>query len=121
MSVKQQFEDEAKAGRILTIKCLNCGHLHLATVRFCQKCNSRKFENSPQQGVGKVVTYTIMTVTPAGFEKYAPYAWVVVELDGIGLRVSGFMANIKSPDDLPIGTLVKVAGFDDRGILIERQ
>ena len=29
---------------------------------------------------GKVVTYTIMTVPPAGFEELAPYAWVVMEL-----------------------------------------
>jgi len=32
------------------------------------KCGSKEFEDSILKGTGKVVTYTIMTVPPAGFE-----------------------------------------------------
>ena len=85
------------------------------------KNNSNKvFENVSIEGKGIVVTYTIITVPPAGYEKYTPYAWVIMELDGVDLRISGFMRNIKSPSDLPLGTKAKVSGYDELGIHIEK-
>ncbi len=121
LSAKQEFIDAAKSGKILARKCKKCGELHLATVYFCQKCGNREFENHPLEGQGSIATYTIITVPPAGFEKYTPYAWVVLKLDNSDLRVSGFMGGISKPSDLPVGTRSKIVGFDDRGILIEKQ
>jgi len=120
LSAKPEFIEAAKAGYVLARKCTKCDDLHLATVYFCSKCGSKEFENSILKGTGKVVTYTIMTVPPAGFEDLAPYAWVVMELDDYDLRISGFLANIQKPGDLPIGTAVRVANFDDRGIVLEK-
>ena len=125
MSAKPEFIDAAKAGNVLARKCVKCGELHLATVYFCKKCGSKGFSNSTIKGTGKVVTYTIMTVPPAGFEDLTPYAWVVMELDDTSeirnpIRISGFLPNIQKPEDLPIGTAVKVVGFDDRGIVLKR-
>jgi len=121
MSAKREFVDEAKAGNVLTRKCTKCGELHLPTVYFCRNCGSKGFESHAVRGAGSVATYTIITVPPAGFERHTPYAWVVLKLDGVDLRVSGFMAGIGSPEDLPVGTRARIAGFDDRGILIEKQ
>jgi len=125
LSAKSEFIDAAIAGNILARKCRKCGELHLATVYFCKKCGSKEFEDSILKGTGKIVTYTIMTVPPAGFEDLTPYAWVVMELDDTSelmspIRISGFLANIQKPEDLPIGTAVKVVGFDERGIVMER-
>ena len=125
LSAKPEFIDAAKAGNILARKCIKCGELHLATVYFCKKCGSKGFSNSTIKGAGKVVTYTIMTVPPAGFEDLTPYAWVVMELDDTSelmnpIRISGFLPNIQKPEDLPIGTAVKVVNFDDRGIVLKR-
>ena len=120
LSAKPEFIDAAKAGNVLARKCIKCGELHLATVYFCKKCGSKEFEDSILKGTGKVVTYTIMTVPPAGFEDFAPYAWVVMELDDSDLRISGFLPNIQKPEDLPIGAAVKVVGFDDRGIVLKK-
>jgi len=61
-----------------------------------------------------------MTVPPAGFEGLTPYAWAVMELDDYDLRISGFLANIQKPGDLPIGAAVKVVDFDDRGIVLAK-
>lgn len=72
-------------------------------------------------GKGTVVTYTIITVPPEGFEKAVPYAWVVMNVDNSELRISGFMASIKSPADLPLGTKVKITGYDEHGMTIEKQ
>jgi len=126
LSAKPEFIDAAKAGNVLARKCIKCGELHLATVYFCKKCGSKGFSNSTIKGAGKVVTYTIMTVPPAGFEDLVPYAWVVMELDDTSefinpIRISGFLPNIQKPKDLPIGTAVKVIDFDNHGILLEKQ
>ena len=119
LSAKPEFIEAAKAGNVLARKCTKCDELHLATVYFCKKCGSKEFEDSILKGTGKVVTYTIMTVPPAGFEDYTPYAWVVMELDDSGIRVSGFLPNIEKPGDLPIGTAVKVDGFGECGLILK--
>ena len=122
LAAKRDFIENAKGGKILARKCTKCGELHLATVYFCKKCGNKGFEDSVIDGNGKIVTYTIMTVPPEGFEEFAPYAWAVMELDGdSGIRISGFLPNIAKPEDLPIGINVKIVGFDERGIVLEKQ
>ena len=120
LSAKPEFIEAAKTGNILARKCIKCNELHLATVYFCSKCGSKEFEDSILKGTGKVVTYTIMTVPPAGFEDFAPYAWVVMELNDSGIRISGFLPNIQKPEDLQIGAIVNVVDFDNRGIVLEK-
>ena len=120
LSAKPEFIDAAKSGNILARKCAKCGEILLATIYYCKSCGSKEFGDTILKGAGKVVTYTIMTVPPAGFEDLAPYAWVVMELDDSGIRVSGFLGKIPTPTDLPIGTPVKITGFDERGIVLEK-
>ena len=120
LSAKPEFIDAAKSGNILARKCAKCGEILLATVYYCKSCGSKEFGDTILKGTGKVVTYTIMTGPPAGFEDLAPYAWVVMELDDSAIRVSGFLGKISTPEDLPIGTPVKVTGFDERGIVLEK-
>lgn len=116
---KADFEREAKEGRVLARRCTKCGSLSLSTSRYCA-CGSGSFEDAPVEGRGAISTYTIITVPPAGFENHVPYAWAVMSLDGTDLRISGFMAGISSPESLPIGSRARVAGFDGRGLLLER-
>ncbi len=121
MSVEKQVIEYAKQGKLLTHKCTDCGFLHLSTAYYCRKCGSKGFEDVLLEGIGSVATYTIITVAPAGFEKYTPYAFVVLQLDNSELRISGFMGGIATPADLPVGTRAKITGFDERGILMEKQ
>ena len=121
LSAKPEFIEQVKNGNILARQCTKCSELHLATVYFCKKCGNKDFENHIITGKGKIVTYTIMTVPPEGFEEFAPYAWAVLELDDDSrLRISGFMPNIATPEDLPIGTLAEVVDFDQRGIVLRK-
>ena len=121
MSVEEQVIENAKQGKLLTHKCTDCGYLHLSTAYYCLKCGSKGFEDVLLEGTGEIATYTIITVAPAGFEKYTPYAFVVLKLDNSDLRISGFMEGIATPEDLPVGTPAKITGFDQRGILINKQ
>jgi len=54
---------------------------------------------------GTVVAYTVLTVPGDEFLNDAPYAYVVVELDGGG-RVTGWMPSVRSEADLAIGDRV---------------
>lgn len=121
MTIEEQLVEFAKQGKLLAHKCTECGHLYLSTAYYCLKCGGKGFADNILDGTGSVATYTIITVPPAGFEKYAPYAFVVMDVDNTDLRISGFMPNIAIPDDLPVGTRAKITGFDERGILIEKQ
>lgn len=121
MTIEEQLIENAKNGKVFAHKCSSCGLLHLSTVYYCQKCGSKEFEDAILDGVGSIATYTIITVAPAGFEKYTPYAFVVLQLDNTDLRISGFMGEIATPADLPIGTRAKITDFDERGIIIEKQ
>jgi len=121
MSIEEQLIENAKQGKLLTHKCTSCGYLHLSTAYFCLKCGSKGFEDVLLEGTGTIATFTIITVAPEGFEKYTPYAFVVLQLDNTHLRISGFMEKIATPADLLVGTKAKIAGFDNRGIIIEKQ
>lgn len=121
MSAERQVIEYAKQGKLVAHKCTKCGYLHLSTVYFCIKCGNKNHEQALLNGVGKIVTYTIITVAPAGFEKHTPYAFVILKLDDSDLRISGYMEGIATPDDLPVGTKAKIIDFDERGIIIERQ
>ena len=121
MSTEQKVIESAKQGKLLTRRCTSCGYLHLSTVYYCLKCGGKEYEDVLLEGMGRIDTYTIITVAPAGFEKYTPYAFVVLKLDDADLRISGFMGGIATPDDLPVGTKARITGFDERGMIIEKQ
>jgi uncharacterized OB-fold protein len=54
---------------------------------------------------GTVVAFTVLTVPGDEFLNDAPYAYVVVELEGGG-RVTGWMPSVRSEGDLAIGEKV---------------
>lgn len=120
LSAKQEFIDAAKSGKILARQCKKCNDVNLVTVYFCRKCGNNQFENIFIDGTGHIETFTIITVPPTGFEKYVPYAWVIMKLNDSKLRISGFMSNVSKPNEIHIGTAVQIYGFDERGVLIKK-
>jgi len=120
-NTREKFIEAANRKKILAHKCTKCGHLMLETVLYCEKCSGSKFEHAELEGSGTVVTYTIQAVAPEGFEDVGPYAWVVFKLDSQQLRASGFLPGVKTPADLPIGTKVRVNGFDAKhGLILQK-
>lgn len=119
--VREKFIETANRKKVLAHKCSKCGHLMLETVMFCEKCSASKFEDVELEGEGTVVTYTIQAVAPEGFEDAGSYAWVIFKIDNANVRASGFLPGVATPKDLPIGTKVKVAGYDSRhGLLLQK-
>ena len=114
IQTQNKFIDAAIKGKILVNKCRNCGQLMLETVYYCPVCSKSDFELVEFDGVGTVVTHTIQAVAPEGFEDLDSYAWVVFNVDNTPIRASGFLPGIKVPADLPIGSKVKVTGYDKK-------
>jgi uncharacterized protein len=109
-----KFIESASNGKILTNKCKNCGKIMLETVYYCPVCSKTDFELLEFNGVGSVVTHTIQAVAPEGFEDVDSYAWVVFQVDNAPIRASGFLPGVRLPSDLPIGSKVKVIGYDKK-------
>ena len=114
IQTQNKFIDSAIKGKILVNKCKNCGQLMLETVYYCPVCSKSDFESVEFDGLGTVVTHTIQAVAPEGFEDLDSYAWVVFNVDNTMIRASGFLPGIKVPADLPIGSKVKVTGYDKK-------
>jgi uncharacterized protein len=118
---REKFISAAERQKILAHRCTKCGHLMLETTLFCEKCGKSGFEDAELEGKGTVVTYTIQAVAPEGFEDAGSYAWVVFKIGDTPLRASGFLPGIQSPEQLPIGTSVRVKGFDQKhGLVLEK-
>lgn len=94
----------------------------LVTIYYCEKCHESKLEPIELEGTGKIVTYTIQAVAPEGFNDIgSSYAWVVFKIDNTALKVSGILLGVKSPTDLPLGSRVKVDGFDTKyGLKVQK-
>jgi uncharacterized OB-fold protein len=121
-STHERFIQTAKNGMILANKCKNCGKVMLETMYYCSGCSKSDFEFVEFPGVGTVVTHTIQAVAPEGFEDISSYAWVVFKLRDAPFSASGFLPGIKTPADLPIGSTVKVVGYDAKhGLTLEKQ
>jgi uncharacterized OB-fold protein len=120
-NTREKFIEAANRKKILAHRCTKCGHIMLETVLFCEKCSDSKFEHAELEGSGTVVTYTIQSVAPEGFEDAGSYAWVVFKVDNQQLRASGFLPGVKTPADLPIGTKVMVTAFDPKyGLMLQK-
>ena len=117
---KDKFIEAARNGQVLIQRCLKCKMDLPSTARFCARCGSAEMSGRVVPGRGHIATYTIITVPPAEFESYTPYAFVVMTLESTTLRISGFMGGIASPADLPVGAEACVTGYDERGLLIEK-
>lgn len=114
ISTHNKFIESASRGKILANKCRNCGRIMLETVYYCSACSKNDFELLEFDGVGTVVTHTIQAVAPEGFEDVDSYAWVVLQVENAPIRASGFLPGVKMPSDLPIGSKVKVIGYDKK-------
>jgi uncharacterized OB-fold protein len=66
-----------------------------------------EFEYKEYSGRGRVLTHTLISAAPTGFEKEVPYTLVVVELEGGG-RLLGWLGESIAASDLAIDMEVQV-------------
>ena len=89
----KSFFEEARAGRLTGIRCVECGTLAVPPKEFCPSCQRRRWEPVPLSGAGNVVSFTVIRIPPRGRTAEAPYAVAVVKLNE-GLSMLGRLVEI---------------------------
>lgn len=87
--------------RLMAAKCNECGNVSLPPKPMCTKCLSTNLKWLEVEGVGKLVSYTVIYVAPEQFQDMTPYAVGIIKFES-GLRIPGLIRNI-NPEEIKIG------------------
>jgi hypothetical protein len=75
------FYDFLLEGKLLGLKCLDCGAYTCPPKAVCDNCGSRNLERAELSGRGRIATFTTTYIAPAGYDKEVPYTVAMVELE----------------------------------------
>ena len=100
------FRGYEEEGKLRGFRCPNCGLVTATWGLACARCGKADRTEIELGNQGSVVAFTILAVPGEDFLNDAPYAYVVVELEGGG-RVTGWMPTIRDTDHLTIGDKVR--------------
>jgi uncharacterized OB-fold protein len=77
----KEYNKSLKRGKLLGLKCNDCGTYTCPPKMACQGCGSTNLEVVELKGKGKVVTFTVSYVPAEGRDAEVPYTVVMVELE----------------------------------------
>lgn len=97
-----------------------CGFTTATWGLCCPVCGARDLVEATLSGAGRVAAFSIQHVPSDEFLNDAPYAYVVVELDGGG-RLTGWMESVRSADALAIGDRVRWVASYKPGVHFEKE
>ena len=118
-SIEEFVQAYEHGGVLRGTRCRQCGARTATWGLACSRCGGGPLEEATLGTTGKIVTGTIVAVASDEFVNDAPYAYVVVELDGGG-RVSGWMPGIRTDDEIAPGTAVRFVPSYKPGVRFER-
>ncbi len=104
-----------------TIRGFRCGRCARRTATWglaCSQCGG-PLEEVDLARQGRIVAGTVVAVASDEFVNEAPYAYVVVELDGGG-RISGWIRGVGTEELIRPGTAVRFAPSYRPGLQFER-
>ena len=93
--------------RLEAAKCTECSKILYPPRLVCPECGGREFTSETLPRDGKVVTYTVIRVPPAGFTEQTPLPLALVELDN-GVRLMVQIGDVENPESLEIGMRVRL-------------
>ena len=93
--------------RLEAEKCTECGKVCYPPRIICPECRGRSFEAVTLPREGKIVTFTVVRVPPAGFADQSPLPIALVELDN-GVRLMVQVGDVEDPSVLEIGQTVRL-------------
>jgi hypothetical protein len=92
--------------KLMAARCKGCGKLLLPPRQMCTNCYSKDLEWTQLKGEGKLLTYTVIHVSPKQFQDLVPYAVGILKLTE-GLQLPGMIRDIKY-EKLKVGMKLKV-------------
>lgn len=116
-SFKEQH-DQLRDGKVTGYHCDACGKDSITPLIRCD-CGGH-ISRKDYASTGTVETFTIQRVAAEQFINDTPFAWVVVQLDDAGPRVTGMMLYIGKASDLQIGQKVKLVSSFKPGFMFEK-
>ncbi len=87
--------------KLMAAKCSKCGTLLLPPRPVCTKCLSTDFKWVELKGKGKLLSYTVIHVSPKQFQSMAPYTVGIVELED-GPHLPGMVRDVE-PEKIRVG------------------
>lgn len=93
--------------RLEASKCTKCGKILYPPRLICPECGAREFVPEILPRDGKVLTYTIVRVPPAGFTEQSPLSIALVELSN-GVRLMVQIGDVEDPETVEIGMPVRL-------------
>lgn len=103
----QPFYDGAMEGRLMLMRCAECGAVRLPSRQHCDECLSPEYAWIAASGKGAVRTFAVMhQLYHPGFAKDIPYNVTIVELDE-GPRLPTNLVGIAN-SDIRVGMRVQV-------------
>ena len=93
-------------GKLMAAKCNSCGAVILPPRPACTKCLSKDLKWIPVINECKLLTYTVIHVSPKEFESKVPYALGIVIFNAGG-QLLGMIRDIE-PNKLQVGMTLRV-------------
>ncbi len=87
--------------KLMGVVCAKCKKVTVPPRSLCPHCGSNHMNWTELPSKGKLVTYTVIHVSPAQFQELSPYAVGIVEFRE-GVRLPGMIRNVKL-ENLKIG------------------
>jgi uncharacterized OB-fold protein len=109
----ESFYNFIKQQKLMAAKCRTCKQLLLPPKPMCPECFSNNLEWKELKPNGKLLTYTIIHISPQQFQKLTPYAVGIVELDE-NVQLPGIIRNVDLAQ-VQVGMKL-VMGFDTASI-----
>jgi len=92
--------------KLMAAKCSKCGTLLLPPKPMCTKCLSTDFKWVKLKGKGKLLSYTVIHISPVQFQSMTPYTVGIVELED-GPHLPGMIRGVE-PEKIRVGMGLKV-------------
>ncbi|AAK42746.1 Zn-ribbon domain-containing OB-fold protein [Saccharolobus solfataricus] len=81
-----EFIEAVKRGEIVATKCKNCGSVYFPPQKDCYNCGKNEMEWIKVSNEGEIMTYSVVSQKPQGFENYEDYVIGIVKTkDGINI------------------------------------
>jgi len=102
----ESFYKSVSERKLMAAKCGKCGTLLLPPKPVCPKCFSTAFTWVELKGKGRLLSYTVIHISPKQFESMAPYVVGIVELED-GPHLPGMIRDV-GPEKIEVGMDLKV-------------
>lgn len=102
----EQFYKFASERKLMAAKCKKCATMFLPPRPMCTKCFSSDLEWVELKNKGKLLTYTVIHVSPKQFESLIPYNVGIVKLED-GPKLPGMIQGV-APEKISVGMDLEV-------------